>query len=598
MADLTFGGGINNTDDFAIAIDECITGQNFKLDARRGSLQPRPPQDLLTTAANGSTVTGLLQLVNRAGTESTLVAAGTTVYKWATPTLVSSVATITAGAKLRDSYFSLDDVLVISDLHLTERMAKWDGTTYSALKTALLSGDTTSVSTLTRSGSTATAIDSSHGYSSTDLVTIAGADQGAYNGQVEITVSDADTFTYPVSGTPATPATGTITADLSPDLFAKYSVVHQGRVWLFNVTVGATETPHLCLASAFEEPESYSTSTRGAGQPGGTATTLVAFFLLTPDLRPINGVVEFLGQLIISTESGRLFKLTGSDATDFNWLDFYSGSAAAGIESITSIGNDVIYMKEGGGIDLLSSTDRFGDVSADDISRWIPEEVAAQASPITVYDQHNQVIMFFLPGKVLVLDKDALVLRETSPWSKWVTGLPSSFTTKAARAMRLPGTLTETCLWGDDAGQVFNVNGTGQAGDGGSHDLVVIRVSRRIEELASANENLTGRLVYRRRGAFNVALKATWDEEFSEPVSSVPLKGPSSSGIVWMWNGLAYWNGEMYWNQGTVSDENTGDEKVTSVGFDLVGKGPGFFLTLTAETAANFEIAKLSFDER
>jgi hypothetical protein len=47
-------------------------------------------------------------------------------------------------------------------------------------------------------------------------VTIAGATQTEYNGTFTITVTGASTFTYPVAGTPATPATGTITAQTLP----------------------------------------------------------------------------------------------------------------------------------------------------------------------------------------------------------------------------------------------------------------------------------------------------------------------------------------------------------------------------------------------
>jgi len=42
-------------------------------------------------------------------------------------------------------------------------------------------------------------------------VTVAGAAQTEYNGTVAITVTDSTHFTYQVTGTPATPATGTIT---------------------------------------------------------------------------------------------------------------------------------------------------------------------------------------------------------------------------------------------------------------------------------------------------------------------------------------------------------------------------------------------------
>lgn len=69
-----------------------------------------------------------------------------------------------------------------------------------------------SVTSLTRSNSTATATVSNHGLSTGDSATISGANQAQYNGTFEITVVDVDTFTYTVTGAPATPATGTIIA--------------------------------------------------------------------------------------------------------------------------------------------------------------------------------------------------------------------------------------------------------------------------------------------------------------------------------------------------------------------------------------------------
>lgn len=70
-------------------------------------------------------------------------------------------------------------------------------------------GSTASVTSITRSGSTATVTTASaHGRSTGDYVTIAGATQSQYNGTFQITVTSGSTFTYTVSGTPATPATG------------------------------------------------------------------------------------------------------------------------------------------------------------------------------------------------------------------------------------------------------------------------------------------------------------------------------------------------------------------------------------------------------
>jgi hypothetical protein len=83
----------------------------------------------------------------------------------------------------------------------------------TAPSAAARTGGLRSVSSLTRSGSTATATTSaSHGYSTGDSVTVSGAAQPEYNGTVTITVTGATTFTYTVSGSPVSPATGTITA--------------------------------------------------------------------------------------------------------------------------------------------------------------------------------------------------------------------------------------------------------------------------------------------------------------------------------------------------------------------------------------------------
>ncbi|MCK5641924.1 MAG: hypothetical protein KAJ19_14065 [Gammaproteobacteria bacterium] len=66
--------------------------------------------------------------------------------------------------------------------------------------------------TITRAGAVATVSHTSHGMATNDKVMINGADQPEYNGVFQITVTGANSYTYTVSGTPATPATGTIDA--------------------------------------------------------------------------------------------------------------------------------------------------------------------------------------------------------------------------------------------------------------------------------------------------------------------------------------------------------------------------------------------------
>jgi hypothetical protein len=68
------------------------------------------------------------------------------------------------------------------------------------------------VTSITRSSGIATVTVSNHGYIAGRYVTISGAGQAEYNGDHKIIAVTRDTFTFAVSGTPTTPATGTITS--------------------------------------------------------------------------------------------------------------------------------------------------------------------------------------------------------------------------------------------------------------------------------------------------------------------------------------------------------------------------------------------------
>lgn len=66
--------------------------------------------------------------------------------------------------------------------------------------------------TITRSGSTASVSHTAHGMAANDIIVIRGADQDEYNCSAQITNVTANAYDYTVSGTPTTPATGTIIA--------------------------------------------------------------------------------------------------------------------------------------------------------------------------------------------------------------------------------------------------------------------------------------------------------------------------------------------------------------------------------------------------
>jgi hypothetical protein len=100
------------------------------------------------------------------------------------------------------------------------------------------------VASITRSSATATVTtSSSHGYSSEDWITIAGATQTDYNGSFRITKTAATTFTYDLGTlTPATPASGTITARIG-------YLKHNGKLRSADPAPGAYRTRRVTVTS-------------------------------------------------------------------------------------------------------------------------------------------------------------------------------------------------------------------------------------------------------------------------------------------------------------------------------------------------------------
>ena len=132
---ITFAGGINTRQRIAdIAADECTDGQNFELSREQRALITRKPFDLVATVPNLSTINGYAQLVTRAGVITTLIQAGTDVYSWDGASAFTLVGAVSGSAALRgplEQNFSLDDVVIITDLNKAQPVMQWDGTTFS-----------------------------------------------------------------------------------------------------------------------------------------------------------------------------------------------------------------------------------------------------------------------------------------------------------------------------------------------------------------------------------------------------------------------------------------------------------------------------------
>jgi hypothetical protein len=512
---LYFGGGLNEQK--GANIHEAAAGSyNFELSKDTYQLRPRKPFDLADTAPNGKPITGIMQLIKKDNTETTLVQAGETVYQWAGSNSFTAVGTVDTDSNLRDCHWPLDDYLVITDLQKQTVVKRWNGTGFTSLSTGLGS-----------------------------------------------------------------------------DLYAKYAITHRGRVWLFNVKT-SSDTPHLMVASQFENPISYDTTKR-AGDASLTAGT-EAFYMLTPDLKPINGVALFHGDLVISTLGGRTYKLTGTNSTNYAWVDFYAKSNAIGYESMVNIGNDVAYMREGGNIEALTGIQQYGDVSADDLSRWIPDTVRNLTGAIAVYDQTNQKVYFFVSGKILVFYKDifyggAMVTPEgermkLSPWSVYRSQLGGgSLSVSAAKYMRYPSTTTYTVIFGDDSGRLLDINGSGSSGDGGSDDVTLVRKTRYIDERYGQKFNRVtkGTVEYRRTTECDITLTHEWGDEYNTSDCTLTLKGPPTTSSSGYWGGSSYWAGSFYWSEAFSFSDN-----VSHQNYSPVGRGSGMTLTISSENSVQY----------
>lgn len=524
---LRFGGGLNeNTDP---DINECSEGYNFVLGLNQLAFVPRAPFDLRGTAPNAGSINGILQLTNRAGTQTTLVQSGGTVYQWNGGATFTSMGSCNSASQLRSNYWSLGDYLVIHDLTLNNALLKWDGTT---------------LSTLTHTG---------------------------------------------VSGT----------------LTAEFALVHLNRLWLFNISANGTLYPHMILVCKFEDPTNWDIASRGGPTTSGGAgltTGLEAFYLLTPDTRPINGAVFFQNTLIISTTSGRIFQLTGTSSKDFLFTDFFDTEPAIGTGYMASIGNDVIYLRRGGNLVLLFATQTYGNANVADLSMWLPTTARglSQINAI-VYDTTTQRVLVFIPNKVLVLYKDLLqrdrynIRGGISPWSVYTTDDTMGFNVLGASYINDPGTLNYTTFFGDKTGRVFALDGVG-SGDAGATSVRAYRRSRHIgtdvvDPWPWMQENLIGHVRYHRNTPVNFTVSIDWDDEYSTTQAIINLLGPLTTDTGVYFGGSNYFGGSAYFNQGL-----NAVKRIASISIDPGGKGPGMYISTYATTSAPFQVDLVEFD--
>lgn len=130
---LRFGGGRNTrSSEDQINPLECTDGENFVLDPGNGEFRPRAAFDLVGTAPNTSEIRGFATLRKTDGSVTMLVQAGAQVYQW-DGTTFTAVGSVSASSKMRgtaESFWPLEDKVLIADLNLADEVHEWDGTTF------------------------------------------------------------------------------------------------------------------------------------------------------------------------------------------------------------------------------------------------------------------------------------------------------------------------------------------------------------------------------------------------------------------------------------------------------------------------------------
>lgn len=324
---------------------------------------------------------------------------------------------------------------------------------------------------------------------------------------------------------------------------ARYAIVDNERLVVANIYDNGTATPHLIVGSQRSDYTVITVNQR----PASALNEADPFYLLQPDLRYINGMVNAFNTTVTSSMKGAIYKLAGSSAKDFSFSPLFPQSGVAGDEALTFIGNDIAYGRQGR-IESLRSSDNNYDIEQDDLSRLISDEIEGYEDWTLVYNSRTQRVHCIsgTTSEDWVLHKP-LLGSPLSPWMRWRTSHATSFQPTAIMNAYDPSDGLEYIFFGDGSGNVYRMEGSG-SGDGGTANVETKRVTALFEaDLGARMFQLNGWVRYRAPNAItiNFRILSGGYEVFDQ---AIQLALPATSSYP-VYGGGYYYAGENYYSQ-------------------------------------------------
>lgn len=365
--------------------------------------------------------------------------------------------------------------------------------------------------------------------------------------------------------------------------YAKYISITGERAIYSNIKDGSTTYGHLIVGSQRSDYEEISVSNR----PSSSLGAADPWFIVTPDLRAVNGFVEAFGTRVVSTEKGRIFELTGNDATDFAINEFYPNSAAAGDEALAYVGTDILYGRPGR-IESVRDTDTYGDTAADDVSAPILDQIKTYDDWQVVYNSRLNRVYFFPAdaSEVWVYDT-ALRDKDRSPWMRWKTDNALAYQPTMAMSMLDPLDGLEYVFMGDSSGNFYRIEGTGASGDAGANTIETQFLSKLYSVPANMRVfEVDGYVKYRKSATaytINIQMEYSGEQISDEPINvSVPATTASA-----YYGGGPYYNNSSYY--GTAYLGRLARQRIELPGGDT----NEFQVRVTVDTNTAFDINEI-----